>query len=101
MRAAPPIEWKPLEEAVPRHVFQAELEGWAKRTGDHPKVVQVRPMKRKWGGCSATGRVRFDSALLRQHAEFRKRVIVQELLHLRSCLRPRSPHLCGSDDQRK
>jgi hypothetical protein len=31
MRAAPPREWKPLEEAVPRDVFQAEVEAWAKR----------------------------------------------------------------------
>ena len=29
------------------------------------------------------GRASFDSTLLRQHAEFRKRVIVEELLHLR------------------
>ncbi|MEI7938641.1 MAG: M48 family metallopeptidase [Verrucomicrobiota bacterium] len=83
MRAAPPREWKPLEEAVPRDVFQAEVEAWAKRIGVHPKVVQVRPMKRKWGSCSTAGRVSFDTDLLRQHAEFRKRAIVEELLHLR------------------
>jgi predicted metal-dependent hydrolase len=83
MRAAPPREWKPLEEAVPRDVFQAEVEAWAKRIGVQPKVVQVRPMKRKWGSCSTAGRVSFDTTLLRQHAEFRKRVIAEELLHLR------------------
>ena len=83
MRAAPPREWKPLEEAVPRDVFQAEVEAWAKRISVHPKVVQVRPMKRKWGSCSAAGCVSFDTTLLHQHAEFRKRVIVEELLHLR------------------
>jgi len=82
MRAAPPREWKPLEEAVPRDVFQAEVEAWAKRIGVQPKVVQVRPMKRKWGSCSTAGRVSFDTDLLRQHAEFRKRVIAEELLHL-------------------
>jgi len=83
MRAAPPKEWKPLEEAVPRDLFQAEVEAWAKRIGVRPKVVQVRPMKRKWGSCSTAGRVTFDASLLRQHADFRKRVIVEELLHLR------------------
>ena len=83
MRAAPPREWRPLEEAVPRDVFQAEVEAWAERIGVIPKVVQVRPMKRKWGSCSTAGRVSFDTDLLRQHAEFRKRVIVEELLHLR------------------
>jgi len=40
-------------------------------------------MKRKWGSCSTSGRVTFDTDLLHQHAEFRKRVIVEELLHLR------------------
>ena len=83
MRAAPPREWRPLEEAVPRDVFQAEVEAWARRIGVQPKVVQVRPMKRKWGSCSTAGRVSFDTTLLRQHAEFRKRVIAEELLHLR------------------
>ena len=42
MRAAPPREWQPLEEAVPRDVFQAEVEAWAKRIGVHPKVVSER-----------------------------------------------------------
>ena len=63
MKAAP--EWEPLERAVPRDVFQAEVEAWAKRIDVHPKVVQVRPMKRKWGSCSTEGRVTFDSTLLR------------------------------------
>ncbi len=40
-------------------------------------------MKRKSGSCSTAGRVSFDIDLLRQHADFRKRVIVEELLHLR------------------
>ena len=68
---------------MPRDVFQAEVEACAKRIGVQPRVVQVRPMKRKWGSCSTAGRVSFDSALLRQSAEFRMRVIVEELLHLR------------------
>jgi predicted metal-dependent hydrolase len=82
MRAAPPEAWTQLDEAVPRDVFQAEVEAWAKRIGVQPKLVQVRPMNRKWGSCSTAGRVSFDTALLHQHAEFRKRVIVEELLHL-------------------
>jgi hypothetical protein len=83
MKAAPPDTWKPLEEAVPHDVFRAEVDAWAKRIGVQPKVVQIRPMTRKWGSCSTSGRVNFDASLLRQHANFRKRVIVEELLHLR------------------
>lgn len=82
MRAAPPDDWRALEQAVPRDVFQAEVEAWARRMEVRPKLVQVRPMKRKWGSCSTSGRVTFDSNLLLQHAEFRKRIIVEELLHL-------------------
>jgi hypothetical protein len=66
-----------------REAFQAEVDAWAKWIRVQPKVVHVRPMKRKWGSCSTSGRVSFDTTLLRQHAEFRKRVIVEELLHLR------------------
>jgi len=40
-------------------------------------------MKTKWASCSSRGRLTFDTGLLRQPAEFRARVIVHELLHLR------------------
>ena len=83
MKAAPPKEWESLETAIPRDVFGAEVEVWAQRMRVCPRVVQVRPMKRKWGSCSTSGRVTFAHDLLRQHAEFRRRVIVEELLHLR------------------
>lgn len=76
-------EWEPLEEAVPKDVLRAEVQAWAKRLRVHPKEIHIRPMKRKWGSCSTTGRVTFDVGLLRQPAEFRRRVIVEELLHLR------------------
>jgi predicted metal-dependent hydrolase len=83
MKASPPAEWQPLEQAVPRDVFMAEVRAWAMRIRVAPRLVTVRPMKRKWGSVSLAGRVTFDSDLLRQQADFRKRVIVEELLHLR------------------
>jgi predicted metal-dependent hydrolase len=83
MKAAPPVAWQPLEQAVPRDVFIAEVRAWAGRIKVEPKVVTVRPMRRKWGSVSMAGRVTFDRDLLRQHADFRKRVIVEELLHLK------------------
>jgi predicted metal-dependent hydrolase len=76
-------EWEPLEDAVPKDVLRAEVQAWARRLRVHPKEIHIRPMKRKWGSCSTTGRVTFDAGLLRQPAEFRRRVIVEELLHLR------------------
>ena len=72
-----------LEEAIPADVFKAEVAAWAKRIKVEPKEVHIRRMKRKWGSCSTAGRLTFATDLLRQRAEFRKRAIVEELLHLR------------------
>jgi hypothetical protein len=83
MKSMPEATWETLEAAIPRDVFKAEVRAWATRLGVEPRVVHVRPMTRKWGSCSTTGRVTFDADLLRQHAAFRRRVIVEELLHLR------------------
>ena len=40
-------------------------------------------MKRKWGSCSTAGRISFNDELLTAPAKVRKRVIVEELLHLK------------------
>lgn len=83
MKSMPDPQWQTLDVAVPRDIFRAEVAAWAERIGVQPKVIHVRSMSRKWGSCSTNGRVTFDTDLLRQHAEFRRRVIVEELLHLR------------------
>jgi predicted metal-dependent hydrolase len=75
--------WARLEESVPRDVLRAEIEAWAKRIGVSPRAVHVRPMTRKWGSCSTKGRVSFNNELLHCPAGFRRRVIVEELLHLK------------------
>ena len=77
------MEWQELQEAVPRDVFKAELKARAKRIGVDPWEIRIRSMKKKWGSCSTAGRLTFDAGLLMQHAELRRRVIVEELLHLR------------------
>ncbi len=73
----------PLEGMVPRDVFLAEVQAWAKRIGVEPREVHVRPMIRKWGSCSTKRRVTFNVELLQQPAAIRRRVIVEELLHLK------------------
>jgi len=78
-----PDEWEPLEEAIPKDLLRAEVQAWARRLRVHPKEIHIRPMRRKWGSCSTLGRVTFDAGLLHQPAGFRRRVIVEELLHLR------------------
>lgn len=75
--------WQPLEEAIPQDIFRAEVEAWARRIGVTLREIRIRPMKRKWASCSSRGRLTFDTELLRQPAEFRREVIVHELLHLK------------------
>jgi predicted metal-dependent hydrolase len=76
-------QWTPLEHSIPKGDFKAEVSAWAKRIGVEPKEVHIRPMRRKWGSCSSNGRVSFNSELLDAPADARKRVIVEELLHLK------------------
>ncbi|HAA81423.1 MAG: hypothetical protein PWQ34_1963 [Caldanaerobacter sp.] len=79
----PVTGWISLEEAIPPDIFKSEVLTWAKRIGVTPKEIHIRPMKRKWGSCSSTGRLTFNTELLKQPAEFRREVIVHELLHLK------------------
>jgi hypothetical protein len=83
MKATPEKGWIPLEEAIPRDVFLSEVMVWAERIGVEPKRITIRKMTNKWGSCSTNGELTFDSRLLHQSAEFRRRVIVEELVHLR------------------
>ncbi|MDZ7371259.1 MAG: M48 family metallopeptidase [candidate division KSB1 bacterium] len=76
-------EWQPLERAVPQDLFRAEVAAWAQRIGVAVREIRIRAMKRKWASCSSQGRLTFDSDLLHQPAEFRREVIVHELLHLK------------------
>jgi len=75
--------WVPLEEAVSRDLFKSEVQVWAQRIGVEPKEIHIRSMTRKWGSCSTAGRLTFNKELLWESANFRRRVIVEELLHLR------------------
>lgn len=63
--------------------FKKEVNEWATRIGVSPKQTHIRPMKRKWASCSSKGRLTFDKKLLNKSADFRKEVIVHELLHLK------------------
>jgi len=72
-----------LEESVPEEVFKAEVRAWAGKIGVEPKIISIRAMKKKWASCSSKGNLTFDIELLRQPAEFRRKAIVHELLHLK------------------
>ena len=76
-------DWTPLENVVSKDLFKSEVDAWSKRIKVEPKEIHIRPMKRKWGSCSTNGRLSFNTELLTAPAKIRKRVIVEELLHLK------------------
>ena len=77
-----------------RRDFKAEVAAWAERIKQRPKEIHVRPMTTKWGSCSTAGRVTFDLDLLAQPHDFRKEVIVHELLHLKCRTTASCSRLC-------
>lgn len=74
-----------MEKEISRDLLIAEVKAWAHRIGVDGKMkeIRVRPMKRKWASCSSRGRITLDEGLLSMPANFRKFVIVHELLHLK------------------
>jgi predicted metal-dependent hydrolase len=72
-----------LEESIPKEVFKAEVRSWAERIEVELNSITLRPMKNKWASCSSNGNLTFDTELLWQSAEFRRKAIVHELLHLK------------------
>ena len=76
-------DWTPLEKMIPKDLLRSEVDAWARRIKVEPKEIHIRPMKRKWGSCSTAGRLSFNTELLTAPAKVRKRVIVEELLHLK------------------
>lgn len=75
--------WTPLEQVVTKELLKSEVVAWARRIGVEPKEIHVRSMSRKWGSCSTAGRLTLDTELACQPAEFRREVIVHELIHLK------------------
>lgn len=63
--------------------FKTEVHKLATEIGVRPKEIHIRKMKTKWASCSSRGRLTFNSALLEQPDDFRREVIIHELLHLK------------------
>jgi predicted metal-dependent hydrolase len=72
-----------LGDPIPREEFKAEVQVWADRLDVEPIEIHIAAMRRKWASCSTRGRVTFAADLLAQPAQFRREVIVHELLHLK------------------
>jgi len=74
---------QPDEEPIPAKVFKAEVRYWAEIVGVPAREIHLRPMRRKWASASLRGRLTFSTDLLHQPADFRREVIVHELVHLK------------------
>jgi len=72
-----------LEDSIPKEIFKAEVRSWAKKIGVEFNSITIRPMTKKWASCSSKGNLSFDNDLLEQPAEFRRKTIIHELLHLK------------------
>lgn len=72
-----------LLDPISIEMFKAEVSFWAERLEVDPSEIRLIGMKRKWASCSGRGRVTFDIELLNQPEDFRREVIIHELLHLR------------------
>ena len=72
-----------IEDIISKDIFRSEINAWTERIGVKSKEIHIRPMTRKWGSCSTNGRVSFNTDLMKQPADLRRRVIVEELLHLK------------------
>lgn len=68
---------------VSKKKFRDEVALWSEKIKVNPKRITVRKMTRKWGSCSADGRVSFNSELPDKPKPFRHFVIAHELLHLK------------------
>ena len=68
---------------ISKKELKKEVQRLALIVGVEPKEIQIRRMKRKWASCSSKGRLTFSEELLFQNEEFRREVIIHELLHLK------------------
>lgn len=74
---------EPLSKPIEAEAFKSEVRSWARRLEVEPSEIHLVGMRHKWASCSPLGRVSFDVALLHQPEEFRREVIIHELLHLK------------------
>jgi predicted metal-dependent hydrolase len=74
---------KALSTPIPAEKLKDEVHYWAHRLGAEPGQINLVRLSRKWASCSPRGRVTFDKSLLSQPEEFRREVIIHELIHLK------------------
>jgi predicted metal-dependent hydrolase len=59
------------------------LPGWSKKLAVRPRLVEVKYAKTRWGSCSVSGRIFFNSRLAMLSDDVAEYVVVHELCHLK------------------
>jgi predicted metal-dependent hydrolase len=61
--------------------FKARVWQWAEKLDVGVQSIVLRSMQNKWASCSSSGRLTFDTSLLKLPFHLQDYVIVHELLH--------------------
>ncbi len=64
-------------------VIHALLPAWAKRLALRPRSAQVRYAKTRWGSCSSSGSLSFNSRIAMLTDDVAEYIVVHELCHLK------------------
>jgi predicted metal-dependent hydrolase len=65
-----------------REFIATRVEAYAARTGIHPASVSITGARRRWGSCSASGRLNFAWRLVMAPPDVVDYVVVHELAHI-------------------
>jgi hypothetical protein len=68
---------------VSKQDFKQEVLNLVHTVGLEVGGIQVRPLKHRWSSCSDGGRLSFDSKLLEKSSDFRKQVILRQVMNLK------------------
>lgn len=72
---------KPKRISQTKEQFKGRVREWAAKLDVNVRSIALRPMTNKWASCSTSGRLNFNSELLRFDSDVADYVIVHELLH--------------------
>jgi hypothetical protein len=68
---------------VSKQEFKNEVRNWVRSAGIEIGGIQIRQLKNRWSSASENRRLCFHSSLLRQPRDFRKQVVLRQLLNLK------------------
>jgi predicted metal-dependent hydrolase len=68
-------------QLIEKDSFKKRVARWADRMDVEVNSIVLQPMSTKWASYSSSGRLTFDTELLRLPSDLQDYVIVHELLH--------------------